>query len=109
VFAYFQELSTYPLCMFPAMRYYLGTFHGKVVAIGTLFVGTQTVGVYDIVTHNDYRRRGIGSAMFQRLLKDACAENRRFCVLQASKDGLGIYLKAGFSVTGDVLTFDAKI
>jgi hypothetical protein len=49
--------------MFPAMRYYLGTFHGKVVAIGTLFVGTQTVGIYDIVTHNDYRRRGIGSAI----------------------------------------------
>src|SRR6266496_3982574 len=65
VFTYFQRLFTYPLSMFPAMQYYLGTFHGKVVATGTLFVGSQTVGIYDIATHDDYRRRGIGSAMFQ--------------------------------------------
>jgi ribosomal protein S18 acetylase RimI-like enzyme len=108
VFTYFQRLCTYPLSMFPDMRYYLGTFRGKVVAIGTLFVGSQTVGIYDIVTHNDYRRRGIGNAMFQYLLKEANASNRRFAVLQASNDGLGIYLKAGFRMTGDVLTFEVR-
>lgn len=108
VFTYFQGLSRYPLSMFPAMRYYLGTLHGKAVAVGTLFIGSQTAGVYDIVTRDDYRRRGIGSAIFQHLLKDACCENCRFCVLQASKDGLGLYLKAGFRVTGNVLTFENR-
>jgi len=83
VLTYFQGLCQYPLSLFPAMRYYLGTFHGKVVAIGTLFVGSQTVGIYDIATRDGYRMRGIGTAMFQHLLKDACTENRRFCVLQA--------------------------
>jgi hypothetical protein len=56
MFAYFQRLCTYPLSMFPAMQYYLGTFHGEVVVIGTLFVGSQTVGIYDLVTRDDYRR-----------------------------------------------------
>ena len=109
VFVYFQRLCTHPLSMFPAMQYYLGTFHGEVVVAGTLFVGSQTVGIYDLVTRDDYRRRGIGSAMFQYLLNQASSQkNRRFCVLQASKDGLGIYVKAGFRVTGDVLTFERK-
>lgn len=108
VLTYFEHLCSYPLSMFPDLRYYVGTFQGKAVAIGTLFVGSQTVGIYDIVTHDDYRRRGIGSAMFQRLLKDALTTNRRFAVLQASPDGLGIYLKAGFKVTGDVLTFERR-
>jgi ribosomal protein S18 acetylase RimI-like enzyme len=88
--------------------YALGTFHGKIVTIGTLFVGSQSVGIYDLVTHDDYRRRGIGSAMFEQLLKDARASNRRFAVLQASSDGLGIYLRAGFRITGDVLTFEVR-
>jgi GNAT superfamily N-acetyltransferase len=108
VFVYFQKLCTYPLSMFPAIHYHLGTFHGEIVVIRTLFVGSQTVGIYDIVNRDDYRRRGIGSAMFQDLLKQACTQNHRFCVLQASKDGLGIYVKAGFRVTGGVFTFERK-
>jgi GNAT superfamily N-acetyltransferase len=108
VLAYFQKLCTYPISMFPAMRYYFGTLHGTVVAIGLLFVGSRATGIYDLVTRDDYRGKGIGSAMFQHLLKQACTENHRFCVLQASPDGLGIYVKAGFRGTGDVLTFEHK-
>lgn len=106
VLAYFQRLSTCAPEMFPALRYYLAALHGKVVATGTLFSGTQTAGIYDLVTLADYRRRGIGSCMFQHLLTEARAANQHICVLQASKDGLGLYSKAGFSVTGDVLTFE---
>lgn len=109
VFAYFQRLSAYPPSAFPAMRYYLGMLHGTVVAAGTLFVGSETVGIYDIVTSDHYRRRGIGSAMFQHLLQDASAWNRRFCVLQASPDGLGIYARAGFSAIGEVHTFENRL
>jgi GNAT superfamily N-acetyltransferase len=108
VFAYFQRLCDYPLSTFPAMHHYLGTLHGTVVATGTLFVGSETVGIYDLVTRDDYRRRGIGSAMFQYLLQEACTWNRRFCVLQASPDGLGIYMKAGFRAIGAVQTFENR-
>ncbi|GHO99294.1 N-acetyltransferase [Reticulibacter mediterranei] len=106
VAVYFQQVCAYPLSMFPAMRYYLGIFHGTVVATGTLFVGSQTAGIYDVVTHDQYRRRGIGSIIFHHLLKEAITTSRRYAVLQASKDGLGIYIRAGFQATGDVLTFE---
>jgi len=108
VLAYFQRLCEYPLNNFPAMRYYLGTFHGIVVATGTLFVGSETVGIYDITTSNPYRRRGIGSAMFQHILEDARSCNRRSCILQASPDGLGIYLRAGFRPVGTVHVFENR-
>jgi ribosomal protein S18 acetylase RimI-like enzyme len=90
------------------MHHYLGTLHGTVVAIGTLFVGSQMTGIYDLVTRDDYRRRGIGSAMFQHLLHHASTCNRRFCVLQASPDGLGIYKRAGFRTGGEVQTFESR-
>jgi GNAT superfamily N-acetyltransferase len=105
---YFQQLSAYPLSRLPAMRYYLGILHGTVVATGTLFVGSQTAGIYDIVTRDQYRRRGIGSVMFHHLLKEASTLNRRYAVLQASKDGLGIYARVGFQAVGDVLTFERE-
>jgi GNAT superfamily N-acetyltransferase len=108
VFAYFQSLAEHPSSRFPAMHHYLGTLHGTVVAIGTLFVGSQTTGIYDLVTCDDYRRRGIGSAMFQYLLHEARSCNCRFCVLQASPDGLGIYSRAGFEAVGEVQTFENR-
>lgn len=108
VYAYFQRLSAYPPSTFPAMRHYLGTLDGLIVATGTLFVGSETAGIYDVVTRDDYRRRGIGSAMFQHLLREAAATSHRLCVLQASPDGLGIYQRAGFKAIGEVHTFEPR-
>ncbi len=108
VTAYYDLLSAYPVGLFPALRAYIGRFHGEVVATGTLFVGQGTVGIYDIVTRADCRRRGIGSAMFARLLGDAKGCGKRHAVLQASPDGLGIYARAGFESVGTVHTFENR-
>lgn len=108
VFTYYRQLSEHPLNAFPAMYFYLGRLQGMVVATGMLFVGSQTVGIYDVATHVQYRKRGIGSAMFQRLLQDACTLQHRRCVLQASQDGLGIYLQAGFRPVGTVHVFEKR-
>src|SRR5438034_2409085 len=48
VLAYFQRMCEHPLSMFPAMHYYLGMLHRTVVATGMLFVGSETVGIYDV-------------------------------------------------------------
>lgn len=108
VAAYYEQLSHAPADRFPALRLYLGLISGVPVATGTLFVGRETLGIYDIVTHDRYRRRGIGSAMFAHLLAEARAFPRRHVVLQASADGLGIYARAGFQPTGNVDTFENR-
>lgn len=108
VAAYFDLWSAYAASDAPAMRLYTGTYHGEVVATGTLFVGRETLGIYDIVTRAEYRHQGIGSAMFGHLLREATAYSQRYVVLQASADGMGIYLKAGFIPAGNVHTFENR-
>jgi GNAT superfamily N-acetyltransferase len=108
VFTYYQHLSEYPLSTFPAMHFYLGRLYGTVVATGLVFVGSRTVGIYDVATRPEYRKRGIGSAMFQYLLEDACTSHHRSCVLQASQAGLRIYLQAGFRSVGTVHVFENR-
>lgn len=47
-------------------------------------------------TLKDYRGLGIGSALFTFALNDAKRAGYRHIILQATKDGLGIYQKYGF-------------
>ena len=108
VFTYYRQLSDHSLSAFPAMHFYLGRLEGMVVTTGMLFVGSQTVGIYDVATRAPYRKRGIGSAMFGRLLQEACTFQHRRCVLQASPDGLGIYVRAGFRPVGTVQVFENR-
>lgn len=108
VAAYFNLLSEQPISQFPAMRYYIGEYQGEVVATGALFTARETVGIYDIATHASYRHKGIDSAMFAHLLKEAKFYQRRYAVLQASAEGIGIYLKAGFEPLGDLHVFENR-
>jgi GNAT superfamily N-acetyltransferase len=108
VAAYYSLLSASPLSMFPALRYYLGFYRGELAATGCLFIGTESIGIYDIVTRNEYRRKGIGSAMFGYVVNEAQHFQHRYAVLQASPDGLRIYEKAGFAASGKVYTFENR-
>lgn len=108
VMTYFNLLSRYPVNQFSALRSYIGTYKGEVVATGSLFVGQDTTGIYDIVTRDEYRRQGIGSAMFAHLIEEARQFRHRYAVLQASPDGIGIYRKAGFQPVGMVHTFEER-
>jgi ribosomal protein S18 acetylase RimI-like enzyme len=106
--AYFDLLSRYPVNHGAALRSYIGIYDGTVVATGSLFVGHDTIGIYDIVTREQYRRRGIGSTMFAYLIDEAKQFQHRYAVLQASPDGIGIYRKAGFTPVGMVQTFENR-
>ncbi|CAN5383059.1 GNAT family N-acetyltransferase [soil metagenome] len=108
VAAYFTQLSQQPLLRLPAMRHYIGTYQQEAVATGTLFIGSETIGIYDITTQVAYRQRGIGSAMFAHLLHEARAYPPRYAALQASPDGIGIYRKAGFITVGEVRVFENR-
>ena len=105
VATFFERVSAFSATPDPAMRHYIGHFGSVPVATGMLFVGQETLGIYDIATHESYRGRGIGSAMLAHLLNEAKSTTHEHVVLQASADGLGIYARAGFTPTGTVHTF----
>lgn len=108
VAAYFQQFPHFTPDRFPAMRYYIGLYQQQVVATGTLFLGSETSGIYDIVTDDALRRQGIGSALFAHLLREATGLGHRYAVLQASPAGVGIYARAGFVAVGDVHVFENR-
>jgi GNAT superfamily N-acetyltransferase len=76
---------------------YLGE---RPVAASELTVGGGVAGLDGISTRAADRRRGFGTAMTLRLLLDARAAGDHTAVLQAAPDGVGVYVRRGFTPTG---------
>lgn len=108
VYAYYRYLGGLPLQKLAHMPFFLGYYAGEVVAIGSLFVDEQTVGIYDLITRRQWRKQGFGTAMFYHLLEQAKQFRRKYCVLQASPDGISIYSKAGFIPTCNVAVYETR-
>ncbi|MCA9996341.1 MAG: GNAT family N-acetyltransferase [Anaerolineales bacterium] len=105
---YYAQRPSYTPADNPDLRHYLGWLDEEIVATGTLFVGSETVGLYDVMTREDVRRRGIGSAMFVHLLQETAVLPHRYAVLQASAAGAGLYRRAGFADVGVVHIFENR-
>lgn len=108
VASYYEILARRNPSEFPEMRCFVGYADGIAVATGTLFQAGEIAGIYDIATAPGHRLKGFGSAMFARLLAEARLAGSRRVVLQASADGIGIYLRAGFKPSGKVRVFENR-
>lgn len=71
------------------------------VSTATLYLKDDVAGIFDIATLEKWRRRGFGNEMFYRVLQLAQQKQAKICVLQASPEGLDIYRKSGFRISGD--------
>jgi GNAT superfamily N-acetyltransferase len=81
------------------LRNYLAYIGEQPVASSTLFLGAGTAGVYYVSTQDEYRGRGIGTALTIAPLMEARDMGYRVGVLQASKMGYPVYKKIGFEAT----------
>jgi ribosomal protein S18 acetylase RimI-like enzyme len=79
-------------------RYYLSRLAGAPVATAELFTAPGAAAVHHVVTLPAARRRGIGTAMTARALREARTLGCSVGVLTASPDGLGLYRRLGFRV-----------
>lgn len=95
VIAYYQQTAeSYLDSNIQFLAYYED---GKAVSSVEVFpTNEKIVGLYGFATLEDYRRKGIGSALFSFALNFAKAKGYKKVVLQASEDGMGIYEKMGF-------------
>jgi GNAT superfamily N-acetyltransferase len=86
-------------------RMFVGYEHHKPVTTGLLFETNDSYGIYDVMTREEHRGKGLGSDMFHYLLTKT--ENKQKCViLQASADGKNIYQRAGFQAIGEMAVFE---
>lgn len=90
----------------PDVAVYVGYVEGRPVTTGLGFRTGRTIGVYNIATVPDARRRGYGAAMTERIAADAVAEGCDVAILQASPMGLPIYERLGYRT---VVEYDAWI
>lgn len=78
------------------MEFYVGYVDGKPVTRGELVYFGQVAGIHFVSTALDERRQGYGTAIEQFLLQRAKDIGYHIAVLQASAEGLPLYLRQGF-------------
>jgi ribosomal protein S18 acetylase RimI-like enzyme len=84
---------------------YVGYVDGAPVATAELTVGGGVAGLYNIITLEEYRRRGIGTAMTIRPLLDARDAGQRTAILQATDEGARVYRRLGFAAFGEITEY----
>jgi ribosomal protein S18 acetylase RimI-like enzyme len=87
------------------LRLYLGRLNGQAVATAALFLynygGDRIASIQHVVTEEQYRRRGFGTAMVRWLMQESRACGAPLAVLTASVMGINLYRRLGFHVCGE--------
>ena len=104
--ARFYELAAPALLAVESpLRCYVGYLNGAAVATSELAIGGGVVGIYNVATLEDYRRRGIGTALTVQPLIEARAEGYDRAILQAAAGGVGVYRRVGFEPFGQIVEY----
>ena len=88
------------LCAGGQLTTYVGRLSGTAVSTGAGLFHDDLVGVYNVATPPEYRRRGYAVAIVRRIVTDGFIAGARAAYLLASQDGLGVYRRVGFRPAG---------
>jgi ribosomal protein S18 acetylase RimI-like enzyme len=80
----------------PGMSGYVGRVDGEPCTVGLGAVTEGHVGVFNIATPPQFRRRGFGQAVTARIVADGVREGAHTAYLQSSPMGLSVYERIGF-------------
>lgn len=90
-------------------RLYLGRADGRCVAISVGVRDGGTVGVYFVGVRPEFRGRGFGRALTERVLTEGAASGAETAVLQATPAGLPVYTRMGFRQVADYHLLDLPL
>ena len=86
----------------PGFAPFVGYVGERPVATSLGYTANGTVGVYNVATVEDARRRGYGAAVTRRAIADGVARGATVAILQSSDMGRPVYAAMGFR---EVLAF----
>jgi N-acetylglutamate synthase len=92
----FAQLMTPAVLELPAVTTYVGEVDGRPVVTAVGVAVGEAVGIFNVATPPEHRRRGYGSAITARVLADGLAAGASFGWLQSSEDGYRLYEAMGF-------------
>ncbi|HEY2214215.1 MAG TPA: GNAT family N-acetyltransferase, partial [Acidimicrobiales bacterium] len=90
------QLMTPSVMSLPGVHCYLGEVDGRPVTTGLGVVINASVGIFNIATPPECRRRGYGAALTARVIEDAFRAGATLAWLQSSAQGFAIYEALGF-------------
>jgi GNAT superfamily N-acetyltransferase len=92
----FSPFSSLSVLGAPRMMAWLAEEKGIAVGTGFGVLIGNWVGIFNIATHPDYRRRGYGRAMIKTVLQDAYSAGARAAFLHGTPTGTLLYESMGF-------------
>jgi ribosomal protein S18 acetylase RimI-like enzyme len=92
----------------PDVDMFVGYINNNPAAICFCIKADGIGGVYDIVTHPDFQKRGIGTLMTKIAIEHLKRKKCHVIGMQASNDGIGIYKKMGFISFGKFKVYSNK-
>jgi len=105
VLAFYRRAAAALLDPNAPQRLYLGRLEGEPVATAEGALAGRTVALFNIMTREPFRGRGIGSWMTWRPLHDARAAGCDLGALQAAEAGVGLYRRIGFRPFGGITEY----
>jgi ribosomal protein S18 acetylase RimI-like enzyme len=92
----FLQLMTPPLLAAPGVRCYVGEVDGQPVTTGLGVTLGSRVGIFNIATLPEHRRRGYAAAITARAVEDGFDAGAKWSFLQSSEQGYKVYERLGF-------------
>ncbi|MDN4599004.1 GNAT family N-acetyltransferase [Leifsonia virtsii] len=83
-----------------ALRFYVAEVEGEPVATGLGLFLQDHVGIFNVATPPERRRKGYGSAVTARIVEDALGNGAAGAWLQSSPEGHPVYRRLGFADVG---------
>jgi GNAT superfamily N-acetyltransferase len=96
IFSYFEDMASDWLRNEQVRLYLACSKDGPPASIGALILGEGYPGVYVMTTLPEWERKGLGSAILDRILRDAENNGHAMIFLTASAKGFPLYQKFGF-------------
>ncbi|CAM5292728.1 MULTISPECIES: GNAT family N-acetyltransferase [Streptomyces] len=91
----------------PFVRAYLAEVDGVPAGAGLAILTERHVGLANIGTLRDHRRRGVGRALTEAILRDGRAAGAHTAYLHSSEEALPLFERAGFRTRESWATFTA--
>jgi GNAT superfamily N-acetyltransferase len=103
---FYHKIAELPEHKHSRLKLYLGEYQGEAVATGCLFSSADALGFYDLGTLPDKRGMGIGTALFQHLVKEVLHSHHKHAVALVAENQQDLYLNAGFYAVGELARYD---
>jgi GNAT superfamily N-acetyltransferase len=81
-----------------AIWHYLGYLDDMPVAVATAVFVNGIVSVWNVATHDDVRRQGVGTALMERLLEDAWEDGCDSSLLHSTPMAYSMFQKLGYEL-----------